>query len=90
MITINLEKAKEIHKNNLRSARIEEFKMLDVEYMRAMEENNQEKLQQIVEVKNRLRNITTAEEIATAATLDDLKSFWPTDLLSSPCPYSKE
>jgi protein-tyrosine-phosphatase len=90
MIMINIEKAKEIHKNNLRSARIEEFKKLDVEYIRAMEENNREKIEQIVEAKTRLRNITTAEEIATAETLDDLKAHWPTDILSSKSPYSKE
>jgi transposase-like protein len=90
MIKVNLDKAKELHKDNLRSARAQEFKSLDVDYMRALEENNAEKINQIVEIKTQLRNITSAEEIISAASVDDLKSHWPTDILSMPSPYTEQ
>jgi hypothetical protein len=86
MIKINLDKAKEIHKNNLRDARVEEFKSLDVEFMRAVEQSDSEKMSEISSKKQELRDITSAEEIVSASAVDELKSHWP-DILSAPNPY---
>jgi hypothetical protein len=86
MININLDKAKEIHKNNLRFARSEEFKSLDIEFMKAIEQSDSEKMAEISSKKQELRDITTTEEIASASSVDELKSHWP-DILSAPNPY---
>ena len=86
MIKINLDKAKEIHKNNLRFARSQEFKSLDVEFMRSVEQSDNEKMTEISSKKQELRDITSAEEISSASSADELKSHWP-DILSSPNPY---
>jgi hypothetical protein len=86
MIKINLDKAKEIHKNNLRSARSEEFKNLDIEFMKALESGDSNKVSEITAVKQNLRDITKAPEIELAASVDDLKSHWP-DILTVPNPY---
>jgi hypothetical protein len=86
MIKVNLDKAKEIHKNNLRAARSEEFKSLDVDFMKAVEQSNNEKMTEISSKKQELRDITTAEEIVSASSVDELKSHWP-DVLSMSNPY---
>ena len=86
MIKVNIDKAKEIHKNNIRFARSEEFKNLDIEFMKAVEQSNSEKIAEIAAKKQELRDITTAEEIASASSVDELKSHWP-DILSVPNPY---
>ena len=87
MIKVNIDKAKELHKQNLRWARAEEFKKLDVEALKAIEQGNTAKLAEIATVKNQLRDITLAEEIQSATSVDDLKSFWPQDLISRSSPY---
>lgn len=57
-IKINIEKLKEIKRSQYRELRIELFDKLDVKYIRAIEENNQTKIQKIVELKNLLRDVT--------------------------------
>lgn len=89
MIKVNLDKAKEIHKDNLRFARSEEFKSLDVEFMKAVEQSDSEKMLEIASKKQELRDITSAEEISSASNVDELKSHWP-DILSSPNPYDTQ
>jgi hypothetical protein len=86
MIKVNLDKAKEIHKNNLRFARSEEFKSLDVEFMKAIEFGDSEKVEEISSIKKELRDITTAPEIENASTPEELKTHWP-EILSVQCPY---
>jgi hypothetical protein len=86
MFKINLEKAKEIHKDNLRFARFQEFKSLDVEFMKAIEQSDSERMAEISSKKQELRDITSTEEIASASSVEELKSHWP-DILSAPNPY---
>jgi predicted phosphoribosyltransferase len=86
MIKVNLDKAKEIHKENLRLARSQEFKSLDIEFMRAVETGDSEKIAETSAKKQELRDITTAEEIVSASSVDELKSHWP-DVLSMSNPY---
>jgi hypothetical protein len=80
MITINMEKAREIHRNRLRIAREPLFTQLDIEFQRALEQGAD--TQDIVAKKQALRDITNDPTIAIARTLDELKSIWPEILKS--------
>jgi hypothetical protein len=71
MITINLEKAKEITKNRLREERKPLLLAQDVAFQRALEEGQDTTA--IVAEKQRLRDVTTL--VDTVTTLDELKSL---------------
>jgi uncharacterized protein YdaT len=71
MITINLEKAKEITKNRLREERKPLLEAQDVAFQRALEEGQD--TASIVAEKQRLRDVTTL--VDTVTTLDELKSL---------------
>ena len=68
-ITVNLDKAKEITKERLRSEREPLFQELDVKYQRALEA--QSDTTAIVSEKQRLRDITKLADQATSP--DELK-----------------
>lgn len=71
MITINIDKAKEIKKESLRQQRKPLLEAQDVAYMRAQEAG--EDTTSIVAEKVRLRNITMLCD--TAETVEDLKAI---------------
>ena len=71
MITINIDKAKEIKKESLRAERKPLLEAQDVAYMRAQEAG--EDTTTIVQEKIRLRNITMLCD--TAETVEDLKAI---------------
>lgn len=71
MITININKAKEITKERLRAEREELLKAQDVAFQRALESGADTAA--IVAEKQRLRDITKLADQAT--TLDELKSI---------------
>jgi hypothetical protein len=71
MITINLEKAKEITKNRLRAERTPLLEAQDVAFQRALEAGQD--TASIVAEKQRLRDVTTL--VDTVTTLDELKSL---------------
>lgn len=71
MITVNLNKAKEITKTRLRLEREPLFKALDIEVMKNL--NNAEALTRIEAEKQRLRDITKLADIAM--TTDELKAI---------------
>jgi hypothetical protein len=71
MITININKAKEIKKESLRQQRKPLLEAQDVAYMRAQEAG--EDTTAIVAEKVRLRNITMLCD--TAETVEDLKAI---------------
>lgn len=71
MINININKAKEITKERLRAERAPKFAELDIEFMRNI--SNPEKLLEIEERKQILRDVTKLVDNAT--TLEDLKSL---------------
>lgn len=70
-----MDKARQIRKNQLREDRAEELKKLDVEFMRAMEMGNAEKISQITAKKQRLRDFPSSEIFSQAQTSDDLKEI---------------
>jgi len=71
MITINLDKAKEITKNRLREERKPLLEAQDVAFQRALEAGSD--TASIVAEKQRLRDITNLADQAT--TLDELKEL---------------
>lgn len=72
MITINLDKAREIRKDQLRAERAPLLVALDIEFQRAIE--TQSDTSAIVAEKSRLRDITTLCD-AQGMTLEGLKAI---------------
>lgn len=75
MIIINMEKARNIHRDAMRAARAPLFAKLDVDYMVATERGQD--TSSIAAQKQALRDVTKDPAIDAAQTLDDLKSVWP-------------
>lgn len=67
--------AKDVWKNQWRKARIEKFKSLDIEFMKALEENNKKKLADISEQKVLLRDVTELD--IDGNTPEEIKAVWP-------------
>lgn len=86
-IGINIEKAKEIHKDHIRAVRNPLLEQKDVEYMRALELGDQDKVAQVAADKQALRDATqiVADVQITGTTVtevtDELKQVWDESLL---------
>jgi len=72
------ELAKEIWKNKWRVAREALFPSLDKEFIIALENNNEQEKNKIVETKKALRDITKIEILGN--TPEEIKSVWPSIL----------
>ena len=72
MITIDMNKARMIAQNIIREHRKSEFEKLDIEYMRALESQDTEKMAEIVAQKQVLRDLPASPAIQEAKTLEDL------------------
>jgi hypothetical protein len=72
-VVIDIELAKEVKKNRLRRQRKPLLEALDLQYMRASESNDSEKMAEIVAMKQALRDITSAAELINATTLEQIK-----------------
>lgn len=83
-IGIDMSKAKEIHRNNVRQARDPLLKAKDVEFQRAQETNADTTA--IVAAKQALRDAPAAAAIDAATNADELKAAWDTTLLGD-SPY---
>ena len=84
-IGINMSKAKDIHRDNVRAARGPLLAAKDAEYFRAQETNADTTA--IVAAKQALRDAPAAAAIDAATTADELKAAWDTSLLgASPYP----
>ena len=84
MITINLDKAREIHKDKMREARAPKLAALDAQFMRAVEQADTAKQVEIAAQKQALRDVTKDPDIAAATDVDELKAAWPLILGESP------
>lgn len=84
MISINLDKARAIHLDKMRSARRPKLEELDLAFMRAQEAGTD--TAEIVAAKQALRDVTKDPAITAAQSAADLKAAWPTDLLGK-SPY---
>jgi len=82
---IDMAKAKEVHKNNIRSARSEKLVELDVEFQKALEKGTD--TTSIVSKKQALRDAPANTAINAATTEAELKAAWDTAVLgTSPYP----
>lgn len=84
-ITEDMSKAKELHKTNIRRARVDKLAALDIEYQRATETSADTSA--IVTKKQALRDAPAASGIATASNTTELKAQWDTSILGT-SPYS--
>jgi len=73
-----MEKAREIHRANMRAARDPLFSALDIAYQRATETGADTSA--IVAKKQALRDVTSDPAIDAAQTTDELKAIWPSIL----------
>ena len=80
MITVNMTKAREIKRDQLRAERKPLLEQLDVEYMRAQEAGDTTLQQDIVTKKQSLRDVTVDPVIDAATSPDDLKAVRPSAL----------
>ena len=82
---IDMAKAREIHKTNIRTARAPKLAELDVEFQKALETGAS--TTDIVAKKQALRDAPADAGIASASDTDALKAQWKTDILGE-SPYS--
>lgn len=76
-VIVDIEKAKEIWYNKFRTARKSILEKLDVDYIRALEQNDQIKIQAIVRKKQQLRDLT---QLDLPNSPEELKKVWPSVL----------
>ena len=81
---IDMSKARDIHKNNIREARKDKLAALDVDFQRALESSADTSA--IVAKKQALRDAPAAAGITTAVNTTELKQQWDTDILGT-SPY---
>ena len=74
----DMAKAREIHKNNIRTARAPKLAELDIEFQRALETGAS--TTDIVAKKQALRDAPASVGITSATDPDQLKLHWTTDL----------
>ena len=82
---VDMAKAREIHKNNIREARTPLLRVRDIEFQKALETGAS--TTDIVAKKQALRDAPADSGIAAASDTDALKAQWKTDILGS-SPYS--
>ena len=84
-IETDMAKAREIHKTNIRNARIPKLAELDIEFQKALETGAS--TTDIVSKKQALRDAPADSAIASADTEAKLKAQWNTSILGN-SPYS--
>ena len=82
---VDMAKAREIHKTNIRNARTSKFAELDIEFQKALETGAS--TTDIVAKKQALRDAPADSGIAAASNADALKAQWKTNILGT-SPYS--
>ena len=82
---VDMAKAREIHKTNIRNARAPKLAELDIEFQKALETGAS--TTEIVAKKQALRDAPADSGIAAASDADALKAQWKTDILGT-SPYS--
>jgi hypothetical protein len=76
---INMSKAKDIHKDNIREARKDKLAELDIEFQKAQETSANTSA--IVAKKQALRDAPAASAINAATNVTELKAQWDTSIL---------
>jgi hypothetical protein len=71
---VNIEKAKAIHLDKFRAARAPKLAKLDIDFMKAVEANDEEKKAEIIAAKQALRDVTLTP---LPDDLAGIKATWP-------------
>lgn len=79
-LTVDMAKAREIHRDRLRAQRVDKLEALDIEYTKADAAGNVVLKASIEKKRQELRDVTADPAIAAAATPDQLKSVIPAAL----------
>ena len=82
---VDMAKAREIHKTNIRKARSPKLAELDVEFQKALETGSS--TTDIIAKKQALRDAPADSGIEAATDAEALKAQWKTDILGT-SPYS--
>ena len=75
VVIVNMDAAKEIHRNNLRAERQPIFDNFDVNFMMAIERGNIELQEEISAQKQVLRDVTSDPRIDAASTPEELEEL---------------
>jgi hypothetical protein len=81
-LSVDMDKAREIHRDNLRRLRAPLLTRLDVEYQRADEGGDGQRKRQVMAQKQALRDVTADPAIDAAQTPDELAAVLPAMLRS--------
>lgn len=74
-VELDMAKARDIHRDNLRAERNPRFEKLDADWFRAAETNDTTAQADIAAQKQAIRNVTEDPRIEDATTPDDLKAL---------------
>lgn len=85
IIKTDIAKAREVHKNRIREARVDKLAALDVEFQKALETSAD--TTSIVSKKKALRDAPANTAIDAAKTESELKAAWDTAILGT-SPYN--
>lgn len=88
-VAVDMEKAREIHRDRMRFARKPLLTALDVEYTKADEVRDQAAKDAIAAQRQALRDVTDDPTVDAAATPAELRAAWPADKLG-PSPYERK
>lgn len=83
-LSIDMNIAKQLHKDKIRSAREPKLLALDIEFQRALETSSDTTT--IVAKKKALREAPNVDAIANASTTEDLRKQWDSSILGQ-TPY---
>ena len=87
VITEDMDKAKELFKDMIRSVRKPLLEAEDTKFMKALEDADTSAQNTIKTKKNSLRDAPAASAISSATTITELKAAWDTNLLGT-SPYA--
>ena len=85
MLNIDVNRAVDVHKKQVRIKREIIFKDLDVQFMRALEAGNSTLAAEIGAKKQALRDATNIDS-GSITTLDEIKALWDVEILGE-TPY---
>jgi hypothetical protein len=80
MIQYNLDRAKELKRQFIRVERFEKLQSLDIEFMKALEVNDTDKIADIAAKKTRLRDAPADSSIDSASSIEEVKAVRPSVL----------
>jgi hypothetical protein len=79
-IAVNMDTARLLHMDRIRTSRDEQLKALDVLFMRAVEGGDVARQSEIAGLKQSLRDIPAVFDLSAASNAEELNALWPEGL----------